>query len=125
MNLAALFAAGALAFGVAQAAWSLAHAHGLVRGTWMMKTGGGIAACFVLFIVVAAVACALRERQRGLADSIVALVAGAAVAATLALMIVGPGSLWPLVIALDTVVIALAVGIGAALSALLRPAPDR
>jgi hypothetical protein len=125
MNAAASFATGALAFAAAQGLWSLAHAHGLVRGTWMMKTGGGIAACFALFVIVAAVACAFRRRGRGLGDAIATLVAGAAVAATLALFIVGPGSVWPLVILLDSVIIAMAVGVGAALSIPLRAATGR
>ena len=120
MNAAASFATGALAFGLAQAAWSIAHAQGVVRGTWMMKTGGGIGACFILFVVVAAIACAFRRRGRGLGDAIATLVAGAAAAATLALMFVGPGSLWPLVIALDTLIIAAAIGVGAAVSIPLR-----
>jgi hypothetical protein len=125
MNAAASFATGAVAFGLAQGLWSIAHAQGLVRGTWMMKTGGGIGACFLLFVVVSALACAYRRRGRGIADAIATLVAGAAVAATLALFIVGPGSVWPLVILLDSVIIAMAVGIGAALSIPLRSAVGR
>lgn len=125
MKPAALFFTGAVAFGVAQALWSIGHAQGLWRGTWMLKTGGGMAACFVLFVVVSAIACSLRERGRGFADCIVALVAGAALAATVALFFVGPGSLWPLVIVLDTIVVAIAAAIGAALSRLVRGPAER
>jgi hypothetical protein len=125
MKSPAFFAIGALAFGIAQGAWSVGHAHGLWRGTWMLKTGSGVAACFVLFALVAAVACAFRDRGRGLGDCIAALVAGAVVALAVALMIVGPGSIWPLVIALDAVIIALAVGVGAALSPVIRAAAGR
>jgi hypothetical protein len=116
MRPAALFATGAVTFGAAQSLWSLGHAQGLWRGTWMLKTFGGAGACVVLFVVVSAIACATPERGRSLADRIAALVAGAASAVAVAIFFVGPGSLWPLVIGLDTVVIALAVGLGAMLS---------
>ena len=120
MKPAALFATGALAFGSAQALWSLGHAQGLWRGTWMMKTPGGIAACFVLFVVVGAIACAWRGRDRGLGDSIAILVAGALAGVTVGIFIVGPGSLWPMVIAFDGLVIGAGVAVGAVLSPMIR-----
>jgi hypothetical protein len=120
MKPAGLFITGALAFGVAQALWSLGHAQGLWRGTWMMKTPGGMTACFVLFVVVGAVACAWRGRGRGVVDSIVALVAGAIAGVAVGIFIVGPGSLWPMVIALDGLIIGAGVALGAAFSPVIR-----
>lgn len=122
MKPATFFTLGALAFGGAQAAWSVAHAHGLVRGTWIMKTGTGILACMALFVVVAAVACAMRGKATKLSDGIVALEAGAVLAVLVALFITGPGGLWPIVVVLDAALLGAAIGIGAGLSYLLRPA---
>ena len=115
MSLAAHFVTGALAFGFAQAVWSVGPAQGLLRGTWMLKTFPGIVACFVLFVAVGAVACARRGRG-GVGDVVAALVAGSTLAMAIALFIVGPGNVWPIVIALDTMVIAVAVGAGAMLA---------
>ena len=120
MNPKVLFATGALAFAIAQAGWSLGHAQGLWRGTWMMKTPGGIAACFVIFVGVAALACGIRDRGHGIVDAIVALAAGAIAAVAAGIFIVGPGSLWPMVIAFDGLIIVAAIALGAALSPLVR-----
>jgi hypothetical protein len=120
MKPAALFATGAVTFGAAQALWSLGHAHGLWRGTWMMKTPGGIVACFVIFVIVAAIACAWRGRGGGIGDSIAALVAGAVLAVAIGIFIVGPGSLWPMVVAFDGLIIGAGVALGAALSPVIR-----
>ena len=73
MKPLSLFILGVLVFGGAQAIWSVAHLHELVRGTWMLKTGGGIATCFVLFVVVSAIACAWRSKGRSVGDCIVTL----------------------------------------------------
>ena len=116
-----LFTVGALTFGAAQAVWSVGHLHGLWKGSWMLKTGTGIAACCIVFVVVSAIACALRGRNRGLGDCIVSIAFGAVVALAIALVIIGPGNLWPLVLVLDGVIIVAAVSCGAALSALIRP----
>ena len=121
MKPIALFTVGALTFGAAQAVWSVGHHHALWKGSWMLKTGTGIAACFVVFVIVSAIVCALRGRNRSLGDCIVSITFGAVVAMAISLFIVGAGSLWPLVLALDGVILTAAVALGAALSGLVRP----
>lgn len=122
MKPAGFFTVGALAFGGAQAAWSVARAHDLVRGTWIMKTGTGILACMAVFVVAAAVAFAMHGKGAQVSDGIVAMEAGAVVAVIVALFIIGAGGLWPLVVVLDALILGVAIAIGAGLAFLVRQA---
>ena len=105
MSRGLLFAIGAAAFTALQTAWSLGHSMLGWRGAWIMKTGEGIAACVVVFAIVSAAAIAWRFKPAELMRRALAMLAGAIVAMSVALMILGPGNLWPLVIVFDGVII--------------------
>jgi hypothetical protein len=105
-------AIGAVTFALLQIIWSLGHAYGGWRGAWIMKAGTGFAACFAVFLVIGAVVVAHRPRAGDLFRRTGSVVLGAIVAMVIALIIVGPGSLWPLVIALDGMVLGAAALLG-------------
>lgn len=98
-------AIGAVAFAMLQIIWSLGHAYGGWRGAWIMKAGTGFAVCFAVFLVIGAFVVAYRHRAGELFRRAGSVVLGAIVAMVIALLIVGPGSLWPLVMVLDGIVI--------------------
>ena len=91
-----------------------------LRGAWIMKTGLGIGFCFAVFVVITAVVCAYYRKPNGLAKCGGAIALGAIAAMTGALFLIGPGNLWPIVIAFDGAIIGAAVAVGAAIGALFR-----
>ena len=110
-------AIGAATFAMLQIAWTIGHTYGGWRGAWIMKAGAGFAACFVVFLVIGAVVVAYRHRAGDLPRRAGSVALGAIVAMVVALLFVGPGNLWPLVIVLDGIVI----GGGALLYFLAKP----
>ena len=114
------FAIGAATFSALQILWGLGHAYGRLRGPWIMKTGSGIGFCFAVFVVITAVVCAYYRKPNGLAKCVGAIALGAIAAITVALFLIGPGNLWPIVIAFDGAIIGAAVAVGAAIGALFR-----
>jgi hypothetical protein len=98
-------AIGAATFGVLQIVWSLGHAYGGWRGAWIMKAGTGFVVCFAVFLVIGAAVVAYRHRAGELLRRVGSVVLGAIVGMGVALIIVGPGNLWPLVLVLDGAVI--------------------
>ena len=120
MKPIAISAIGAAAFAAVQVIWSLGHVFGGWRGAWVMKSGSGIALCFASFVVVSAVVCAFRGKTKGLWNCAVSIAIGAIVAMAIALFVVGPGNLWPLVIAFDGAIIGAAVGVGAIIGKVFR-----
>jgi hypothetical protein len=107
------FAIGAAAFAAAQIAWSLVHAHAGWRDPWVLKPVPGIVLCMGLLAVAAAFAAAWRRRPGFFIERVAFVAAGAIAAMIVALMIVGPGNLWPIVIVFDSVIIIAAVTVGA------------
>src|SRR5438067_1539283 len=105
-------AIGAVTFAVLQIIWSLGHAYGGWRGAWIMKAAPGFAACFITFLVVGAVVVGYRHSATDLLRRTGSVTIGAIAAMTIALLIIGPGNLWPIVIAFDSVVIGGGVLIG-------------
>ena len=114
------FVIGAAAFSALQILWGLTHTYGRLRGAWIMKTGAGIGLCFAVFVVITAVVCACYRKPNGLAKCAGFLALGAIVAMTIALFLIGPGNLWPIVIAFDGAIIVAAVVVGTAIGALFR-----
>ena len=86
----------------------------------MLKQPAGIALCLALLAVTAAVVCGLRKTLRELVNFAVGLGVGAIAAMIVALMIIGPGNLWPIVIAFDSVMIAAAVFFGAIIAMMIQ-----
>lgn len=111
---------GAAVFATVQVLWSVAHAAGAVRGAWVMKTGLGIGLCFGAFVIAATFVSALQPRGSGLANSILGVVGGGLLALCVALALVGPGNLWPIVIVFNGVIIGVATLVGAAVGAGFR-----
>jgi len=105
LKRAILFSIGFAAFTAVQVAWSLGHSFLGWRGAWIMKTGMGIAACFIVFAALSAFVTAWRFDPKALLKRALAVLAGAIVAMAVALMILGPGNLWPLVIMFDGAII--------------------
>ena len=114
------FAIGMAMFSVLQIFWGPGHAYGGLRGAWIMKTGACIGLCFAVFVVITAVVCACYRKPNGLAKCAGFLALGAIVAMTIALFLIGPGNLWPIVIAFDGAIIVAAVVVGTAIGALFR-----
>jgi hypothetical protein len=112
-------AIGAATFAILQIIWSLGHAYGGWRGAWIMKAAPGFVACFVVFLVVGAVVVAYRHSAADLLRRAGSITLGAIVAMIVALFIIGPGNLWPLVIALNGAVIGGGVLIGGVIGAAL------
>jgi hypothetical protein len=105
MRSGVAMAIGAVTFAMLQIIWSLGHTFGGWRGAWIMKAGTGFAVCFAVFLVIGAVVVAYRHRAGDLLRRAGSVALGAIVAMVVALLIVGPGNLWPLVIVLDGIVI--------------------
>ena len=120
MKLASLGVVGAATFAFVQVLWTLGHTYGGLKGAWVMKTGLGIAFCFAVFAIVAGAASALQGSPGGLVRFVGAMLAGALVALVVALMIVGPGNLWPIVIVFDGAIIGGAILLGAAIGSAFR-----
>ena len=100
-----LAAVGFAAFTLLQLAWSAGHSMLGWKGAWVMKTAGGIGAAFVLFAALGVFAVAFRFKPAELMKRLVALIGGGVVAMVGALLVIGPGNLWPLVIVFDTAII--------------------
>ena len=98
-------AIGAVTFAMLQIIWSLGHTYGGWRGAWIMKAGTGFAVCFAVFLIVGAAVVAYRHRAGDLPRRVGSVTLGAIGAMVVALLIIGPGNLWPLVILLDGIVI--------------------
>jgi hypothetical protein len=113
------FGIGALAFGAIQVAWSLGHAYAGWRGAWVMKAELGMAVCFAVFLILGAIVVAHRHRATELPRRAGSLWLGAMASLVVALMIVGPGNLWPLVIVLDGAMIGGGVALGAVIGAVV------
>ena len=105
MRSGVTMAIGAATFAALQITWSLGHAYAGWRGAWIMKSAPGIVVCFAVFFVVGAVVVAYRHSPADLLRRAGCVMVGAIVAMIVALLIIGPGNLWPLVIALDSVII--------------------
>src|SRR5438105_10183736 len=114
------FTVGAATFSALQIFWSLGHMYSGLRGAWIMKTGLGIGLCFAVFVVITAVVCACYRKPNGLAKCAGFLALGAIVAMTIALLLIGPGNLWPIVIAFDGEIIITAFVFVSAIGALFR-----
>jgi hypothetical protein len=114
------FTIGAATFSALQIFWSLGHAYSGLRGAWIMKTGLGIGICFAVFVLITAVVCVCYRKSKALAKCGGAIALGAIAAMTVALFLIGPGNLWPIVIAFDGAIIGAAVAVGAAIGALFR-----
>ena len=112
--------AGAVVFATVQVLWSVAHAAGAVRGAWVMKTGLGIGLCFGAFVIAATFVSAMQPRDGGIANCVLGMVGGGLLALCVALVFVGPGNLWPIVIVFDGVIIGAAALVGAAVGAGFR-----
>lgn len=118
------FLAGAVAFAAAQAVL-FARAGSALRptidsGGWFLNSAAGIAA----MAIVAAAASAAVARARPPAtiwEGWAAFVAGAAVAFVATLFVLGPGTIFPIVIAAGVVVIATGALAGSAVGRLGRP----
>ena len=98
-------AIGAVTFAMLQIIWSFGHTYGGWRGAWIMKAGIGFAVCFAAFLIIGAVVVAYRHRAGDLLRRAGSVTLGALGAMVVALLIVGPGNLWPLVIVLDGIVV--------------------
>lgn len=109
----AVMAIGAATFAALQLTWSLGHAYLGWRGAWVMKAASGFMACFLAFIVVGVVVAAHRHQSGDLLRRAGAVTAGAILAMIVALLLIGPGNLWPLVIVVDGVVVGSGVLLGA------------
>src|SRR5439155_8913546 len=114
------FTIGVATFSALQIFWSLGHVYGGLRGAWIMKTGLGIGFCFAVFVLITAVVCVCYRKSKALAKCGGAIALGAIAAMTVALFLIGPGNLWPIVIAFDGAIIGAAVAVGAAIGALFR-----
>jgi hypothetical protein len=114
------FATGAATFSALQIFWHLGHTYAGFRGAWIMKTGLGIGVCFAVFVVISMVVCGCYRKPNGLAKCIASLALGGITAMTVALFLIGPGNLWPIVIGFDGAIIGAAVAVGAAIGALFR-----
>jgi hypothetical protein len=125
MKPVASLSIGAGAFAVAQGIWSSGHAFAGWRGAWMLKSPAGIAFCLALVAIISAVACAYQRKPNILVNCAVFVWLGAVVAMAVALMIIGPGNLWPLVIAFDSVMIGAAVATGAVFGFIVSTWPKR
>jgi hypothetical protein len=112
-------AIGMVVFAAAQGVWSWGHAYSGWRGAWLLKSPTGIAACLILLAITAAVACAFQRKLNAVVPCALFFALGAIVAMTIALFIIGPGNLWPMVIAFDSVMIGAAVAAGAAVGAVV------
>jgi hypothetical protein len=106
-------AVGATAFAAAQGIWSLGHAYAGWKGTWMLKSGSGIVFGLAVLAITAAVICALQRKPNTVVNCAVFVAIGAIAAMTVALFLIGPGNLWPIVIAFDGAMIGVAVAVGA------------
>ena len=107
------FAIGAGTFALAQSAWSWGHAFAGWRGEWVLKAPSGIVICLALLAVASAVTCAHGRKPDTFVERMVFVSLGAIAAMTIALIIIGPGNLWPIVIAFDSAMIGGAVVTGA------------
>ncbi len=105
MKQGLLAAIGFAAFTFLQLAWSAGHSMLGWKGAWVMKAAGGIGAALVLFVALGVFAVAFRFRAAELMKRLLALLGGAIVAMVGALLVIGPGNLWPMVIVFDTAII--------------------
>ena len=113
------FTIGAVVFAVVQVIWSLGHTYSGWRGAWVMKSALGIAFCFAVFVIAGALVIAYRRKPAELPKRAGHLWLGAMAALVVALLIIGPGNIWPLVVALDGAIIGGGVVIGAVIGAAL------
>jgi len=114
------FAIGAVTFAALQIFWGLGQAYGRLGGAWIMKTTVGIGVSFAVFVGITTAVCACYRKPNGLAKCIGAVGLGGVVAMSVALFLVGPGNLWPIVIAFDGAIIGAAVAVGVAIGMLFR-----
>ena len=112
-------AVGAVAFAMAQGIWSWGHAHEGWKGAWMLKSGSGIAFGLALLALTSAVICALQRKPNTVVNCAAFVAMGAVAAMTIALLLIGPGNLWPIVIAFDGAMIGVAVAAGALIGKIL------
>jgi predicted Abi (CAAX) family protease len=120
MNPALGLLLGALAFGIAQAVWSIGHAYLAWPSSWVLEPNFGIVLCLTLLAIAAGVASFYRRKRDGVIVPIIFVVLGALVATIIALFIVGPGNLWPIVLVVDAVMVTVAVAVGGALGNMFR-----
>jgi hypothetical protein len=103
---------GAATFSALQVSWALGHALGASRSAWLMKTGSGIGLSFCVLLLLGAVVSARARGVSGPAKTAMPVALGAIAAMAVALLVIGPGNLWPLVIVFDGAIIGAAVLIG-------------
>jgi hypothetical protein len=116
-----VIALGAAAFAGIEGFWSLGHRLAGVPSAWVMKTGLGTSMCFIGFIVASSVTCVWRGKAR-VVNTAAALLLGALAGIVVSLLIIGPGNLWPIVVAFDGAIVGFAIALGAAIAGLIRSA---
>jgi hypothetical protein len=119
MRNGVLISIGAATFSALQIIWSSGHALGLWGSAWIMKSGSGIGVCFAAFLVVGAVVVAYRHSATDLLRRARSVILGAVVAMIVALLIIGPGTLWPIVIASNGAIIGGAALVGGVIGNML------
>lgn len=113
MNPILPFGAGVAAFGISQLFWSATH-RTLFDSTkdWVLEPNAGVALCVLMLAAASAIMCAIRADSDSLKRPMLSVGLGALLACVVALFVVGPGNLWPIVLVFDAVLIAVAVVIG-------------
>lgn len=113
MNPMLPFCAGVAAFGISQLFWSATH-RTLFDSTqdWVLEPNAGVALCLLMLAAASATMCAIRGNSDSLKRPMLSVGLGAFLGCTVALFIIGPGNLWPIVLVFDAVLIVVAVVVG-------------
>ena len=86
----------------------------------MLKSPSGIVFGLGSLAAATAVACLFQRKAINLPGCAMFVGLGAMVSMTIALLIIGPGNLWPLVIAFDSFMIGAAAAVGLVIASLFR-----
>ena len=113
MNPILPFGTGIAVFGISQLFWTASH-DTLFSSTneWVLEPDAGVAICVLLLGAASAVMCAIRGSSDSLGKPMISVGLGAFLGCAVALFIVGPGNLWPIVLVFDAAIISVAVLIG-------------
>ena len=112
-------AGGAALFGLVQA-WlfrSIAPVPGIQNAGWFLNSGTGVGAVALAFAIAGALVGLARHRS--VADAAL-VAAGAAVAMTLVLFSIGPGTIFPIVLVFGTLILGAATAMGVGLGMAVR-----
>ena len=113
------FFVGAIGFLATQAWWGLKHRTPSGQHQWVLEPSNGILFCAVGVLIVVAAAVASRSREMRWLKGAALAISGVGVGLVIGLFAVGPGNLWPIVIALNFGFLAPSVILGSALGELL------